>query len=326
MSSLVVLSSFLYLVVEFVTDAKVYYRKLPLRFKPISYSAMVTYNNVADINDCVDLLAPQNVAFIYFSLSQLVCEGHMYTVAYGFYTEGEQNGTSPVDYVYYVRDIVSCGCASGKRTEQLLAQYTFFENICPPFYNMQYDPATRYCFDQASEQNSSSLYGNKFSFYRVGVDFSNNVFMLNRAQAMQTVKYDCDGYLAFATVYNNQWYCYMVVTTGVIDVTAVTRNLCPEGLKDGYPIKIIHPLIYGQIHLQSYDEFITGIVTYNGLNYTYFDNTTLPSGLRWATGEPAGKPMVIVSDQLELVTVTNSTSGTLTCLGPVTASKKTGLT
>lgn len=71
--------------------------------------------------------------------------------------------------------------------------------------------------------------------------------LCNFLEIMESTKYTCDGWRAFVVTYNNQWYCYMATNISVFSVSQVSEATCSQMFSDAYPIKMIHPIMMGQV-------------------------------------------------------------------------------
>ncbi|CAD5231263.1 unnamed protein product [Bursaphelenchus okinawaensis] len=309
--------NFAHLVVVFidlVVVSSYIYRQLPMRYLPIGFNYK-TISNVASLEECYDQINEYSEAIaLQYNYTSKVC--YSYSSLQSYHIE-----TYPSTYnqtVWYIRDDSECsGCLTGQRAQQLMGQYSYLNSTCIPRYDFQYNDTWGYCSSPCANQNSTSKYGGQVSNYRVGVFTDANCFIMTRPQVIKGADYDCDS-VGMPLIYNDIYYCYAVVTLNTTSVTAFSDNACSTILTNGYGVKLIHPLIYGELTLMSSGQGYVGAYYSNG-SYVYTDGTALPDNVTWASGYPKGNTFVnLQAIPLTLIDKANWT-GVITCMSEAPA-------
>uniref|UniRef100_A0A1I7SLP9 Uncharacterized protein n=1 Tax=Bursaphelenchus xylophilus TaxID=6326 RepID=A0A1I7SLP9_BURXY len=284
--------TFMFALYHNVDSASYYFRQLPARFVPWPRT-LINQTTATSPEECGSI--GENaviVAIVYYKNG--TCMGYNGVLSYHFGTVVAQtNGTNA--FAWYLRDTGGgCGCADAVRAQKLLNEFTYGNYTCYNGWGLAYDPVSGYCTGKSSAQNTG-IFGTKLAYYTIGATKNDTIYTMTRAQISESVNYDCSEVTPSpAVVYNNIWYCFAIISPSGSDYTLIRDNACAKFQTNGTPVKIVHPLVYGLISFHTGTAAIAGIY-YNGSQYVYYDNSTLPNDILWDSGYPTSAHLRMVT-------------------------------
>ncbi|CAD5211147.1 unnamed protein product [Bursaphelenchus xylophilus] len=210
-------------------------------------------------------------------------------------------------YVASARKGCTCSDMDSENAQISIISLTYGENICPQGFNYALDKAMSYlCVNTVADlDDGSDPYGHKFDNFRVGVTTNVtgypeqsqvNNYVMNRAQATETVKYTCSNDQAFVVFLLDGYYCHLQVDLYINTTVPLVQNHCKHYLTGGTPVKLFNEMIRGFLYINHAGWPVVGIVP-NGTGWMYWDNTTVGNDIVWQSGYPGDGDIAMIGVQ-----------------------------